>query len=126
MEATMSDPRADVSALFHDARLSADHMKGFVDAAPAEVREGLRQISPYFETWVLLKDGTDHARMRMTLNLGFNPARAHELALPSQQIVDELLDVAQGKGRLDACGDFAFLLPAYVLSDFLCVPTRIA
>ena len=52
----------DVSALFHDARLSADRMKGFVDAAPAEVREELKRISPQFETWVLMKDGADHAR----------------------------------------------------------------
>jgi len=109
----------DVSALFHDARLSADRMKGFVDAAPAEVREELRQIAPQFETWVLMKDGADHARMRKTLNLGFNPAQVHDLAPTIQQIVNELLDGAQPQGHLDACGDFAFLLPAYVLSEFL-------
>jgi cytochrome P450 len=88
----------DVSALFHDARLSADRMKGFVDAAPAEVWEELRQIAPHFETWVLMKDGADHARMRKTLNLGFNPAQVHDLVEPIQQIVDELLDVVQGRG----------------------------
>ena len=36
-----------------------------------------------------------------------------------QQCTDELLDRVQDQGHLDGCEDFAFLLPAYVLSDFL-------
>src|SRR5262249_54987074 len=43
----------DVYALFHDPRLSADRMKGLVDAAPAEVRGELRRITPYLESWML-------------------------------------------------------------------------
>jgi len=114
----------DVSALFHDARLSSDRMKGLVDAAPAEVREELRQISPHFETWVLMKDAQEHTRLRKTLNLGFNPAQVHRLVGPIQRIVDELLDGVLTRGRFDGSGDFAFLLPAYVLSDFLGVPAE--
>jgi len=114
----------DVSALFHDPRLSADRMKGFVDAAPAEVREELRQISPHFETWVLMKDAQEHTRLRKTLNLGFNPAQVHRLVGPIQRIVDELLDGVLTRGRFDGSGDFALLLPAYVLSDFLGVPAE--
>lgn len=38
----------DVTALFHDPRLSADRMKGFVDAAPPEVREDVRKVA---RTW---------------------------------------------------------------------------
>jgi cytochrome P450 len=112
----------DVSALFHDARLSADRMKGFVDSAPSECRDSLRRIAPYLETWVLMKDGADHAQLRKTLNLGFNPAQVHDLAEPIQKAVEELLDTVRPRGRFDACGEFAFLLPAYVLSDFLGVP----
>ncbi len=37
----------DVAGLFHDPRLSADRMKGFADAAPEGVREGLRKVAPY-------------------------------------------------------------------------------
>jgi cytochrome P450 len=48
----------DVSTLFHDARLSADRMKGFVDAAPTDVRDGLRTLAPSFERWVLMKRWT--------------------------------------------------------------------
>jgi cytochrome P450 len=44
-----------VTSLFQDARLSADRMKGFVEAAPEEVRGDLRKIAPFLETWVLMK-----------------------------------------------------------------------
>jgi len=30
-------------------------MKGFVEAAPEEVRGDLRKIAPFLETWVLMK-----------------------------------------------------------------------
>jgi cytochrome P450 len=109
----------DVTALFHDARLSADRMKGFVDAAPAEVRDELRRLTPFFESWVLMKDGPDHARLRQFLNLGFNATVVHSLRELIQQSVDELLDRVQDQGHIDASEEFAFLLPAYVLSDLL-------
>ena len=44
-----------VTSLFQDARLSADRMKGFVEAVPEEVRRNLRKIAPFLETWVLMK-----------------------------------------------------------------------
>src|SRR3712207_8923087 len=42
---------------FADKRLSADRMKGFVDQAPADIREELRQIAPLFRTWAIMMDG---------------------------------------------------------------------
>jgi cytochrome P450 len=109
----------DVLSLFQDTRLSADRMKGFVDAAPIEVRSELRQIAPYLEMWMLMKDGRDHARVRSFMNLGFNATVIHGLRGLIQQATDELLHLVQEQGHLDGCEDFAFLLPAYVLSDLL-------
>lgn len=109
----------DVLSLFQDARLSADRMKGFVDAAPVEVRGDLRKIAPYLEKWMLMRDGQDHARVRSFMNLGFNSTVIHGLRGLIQQSAADLLDRVQGQGHMDASGDFAFLLPAYVLSDLL-------
>jgi cytochrome P450 len=109
----------DVATLFHDSRLSSDRMKGFVDAAPQEVRDELRKIAAFLEKWVLMKDGQDHSRIRNFLHLGFNATVIHGLAENIQQSADELLSKVQGRGYFDACEDFAFLLPAYVLSDLL-------
>ena len=78
-------------------------MKGFVDAAPPEVRE---------EMFVLMNDDPDHARMRKFLHHGFNIEAVRGLKDQIQQATDELLDWVQDRGRFDVCGEFAFLLPA--------------
>ena len=109
----------DVAGLFHDPRLSADRMKGFVDAAPPEVREDLRKIAPYLEMFLLFNDDPDHGRMRKFLHRGFNIEAVRKLRGQIQEAADELLDRVQERGHFDVCGEFAFLLPAYVLSDFL-------
>ena len=110
-----------VHALLQDPRLSNDRMKGFVAAAPAEARAGVRTTVPYLETWMLMKDGPDHARVRGHLQKGLTPAVVKRLAGPIRTAAGELLDAARG-GRLDAAGEYAFLLPATVLSDLFGVP----
>ncbi|MBA2617544.1 MAG: cytochrome P450 [Rubrobacter sp.] len=112
----------DVSRMFSDPRMSADRMKGFVDAAPEEVREDLREVAPYLEMFVLMNDRPDHTRLRKFLHRGFNAEAIRGLRGQIQQIADELLDRVQGTGRVDVSEDFAFLLPAYVLSDFIGFP----
>jgi cytochrome P450 len=107
----------DVSALFADPRMSADRMKGFIEAAPAEVRGDLVEINRYFHQWMLFKDGEDHARVRNFMQLGLSPQVIHSLLRPIQENADELLDRAQPEGRLDVGEEFGYLLPAYVLSD---------
>ena len=108
----------DVATLFRDQRLSADRMSGFIDQAPAEVREDLRSLAPMFATWVLMLDGDDHTRIRHLLNLGFNATAVQALVPAIRRSAEQLLDEVRD-GKLDVAADFAFLLPAYVLSDFL-------
>lgn len=86
---------------------------------PEEVREDVKKVTPYLEMFILFKDNPDHARMRKFLHAGFNLEAVHRLRGRIQDAADELLDRVQDQGYFDVCGDFAFLLPAYVLSDFL-------
>jgi cytochrome P450 len=92
----------DVAMLFQDARLSADRRQGFVDAAPAGVRDELRMVAPAFERWVLMKDGVDHSQLRHFLNRGFNATVVQSLRGLIQESVDELLDRRQDQGHIDA------------------------
>ncbi|MBX9581431.1 MAG: cytochrome P450 [Gemmataceae bacterium] len=115
-------PYDPVHDLLQDPRLSSDRMRGFVDAAPADARPGVRTMVPYLETWMLMKDGADHARVRGHLQKGLTPAVVKRLAGPIRAAADALLDAAMPRGRLDAAGEYAFLLPAYVLSDLFGVP----
>ena len=113
-----------VSALLTDPRLSANRMKGFVDAAPESVRPRLREIAPYLEKFVLMHDEPDHTRIRNFLHLGFNADAVRGLKANIEAIINDLLDRAEPQGRIDAAADFAFLLPAYVLSDLLGFPKQ--
>ena len=114
----------DVSRLFSDPRMSADRMRGFVDAAPEEVREDLKEVAPYLEMFVLMNDSPDHTRLRKFLHRGFNAGAIRGLREKIQKVADELLDRVQETGRVDVSKDYAFLLPAYVLSDFIGFPQR--
>jgi cytochrome P450 len=114
----------DVAKLFSDPRLSADRMKGFVDAAPEEVRDELREVAPYLEMFLLMNDEPDHTRLRKFLHLGFNAAAVRSLEDRIQRIADELLDRVQDRGYMDVSEDYGFLLPAYVLSDFMGFPEK--
>ncbi|WP_137390173.1 cytochrome P450 [Rhodoligotrophos defluvii] len=114
----------DVAALFRDARLSSERMKGFVDQAPEAVREALRDIAPMFRSWVLMSDEPQHMRLRHLINLGFNASAIEALRPTIERSTDELLGAMRGGRSFDVCGEFAFLLPAYVLSDFLGVPPK--
>lgn len=109
----------DVATLFADERLSADRMKGFVDATPEAMQAEVGELAPFFETWVLMEDGAEHARLRKFLLRGFNAASTRELRGRIEEITEELLDDAEQRGRIDATSDYGFLLPAYVLSAFM-------
>jgi len=109
----------DVVALFMDSRLSANRMSGFVEQAPEAVRERLRQLTPFFRSGVMMMDGPDHARTRKFLNLGFNETAVQRLTPAIERSARALLDAVPKDGRFDVAGNYGFLLPAYVLSDFL-------
>ena len=112
-------PYDDVRTLFADRRMSANRMAGFVDAAPEPVRDELCTVVPYLEKWLLMTDGDAHSRLRTVLHRGFNTRAITALREPIERAAQELLDTAITNGGLDVAADYAFLLPAYVLSDFM-------
>jgi cytochrome P450 len=57
--------------------------------------------------------------VRSRLQLGLTPAVVHRLAGLIQRSAEELLDAVGEQKYLDVCEDYAFLLPAHVLSDLL-------
>jgi cytochrome P450 len=109
----------EVRGLLADRRLSANRMAGFVDAAPAAVRDELRTLVPYLEDWLLMCDGAKHSRLRRALHEGFNNTAIEALRDPIERAANELIDGVIDSGRIDVAAEYGFLLPAYVLSDFM-------
>ncbi|MEO8969084.1 MAG: cytochrome P450 [Solirubrobacteraceae bacterium] len=112
----------DVRSLFADVRLSANRMSGFTDAVPAPVRDEVRRLVPLFETWLMMRDGAEHRRLRTRLHTGFNASAIEALHAPIERAANDLLERRQAYRSLDISGDYGLLLPAYVLADFIGVP----
>jgi cytochrome P450 len=109
------------ASLFADPRLT-NGLGALLDAAPPSMHDDLQKVAVYLNRFIVVQEGDTHTRMRTFMNRAFGGEIIAGLSAQIQQIADDLLDRVQGQGRMDACGDFALLLPAYVLCDFMGVP----
>jgi cytochrome P450 len=67
-------------------------------------------------------DPPDHTRLRRLVQKGFTPRTVEALRPRIEQLVDELLGVAEGDGGMDLIGQFAHPLPITVICELLGVP----
>ncbi len=114
---------ADVKAALHDPRLvSNERVRANMDRLPETGGADIRPFSRILAQWIINQDPPDHTRLRTLLNKAFTP-RLTESARPNiQATVDQLLESAEYKGKMDVLADFAFPLPAIVISRMLGVP----
>jgi cytochrome P450 len=113
---------ADCVAMLKDARASSD-----MSASPAYQRareqglfdpdEALARTPPF-----LILDPPDHTRLRGLVSKAFTP-KAIEQARPRvQRIVDELLDCAAERRRVELIEEIAYPLPVQAICGMLGVP----
>jgi cytochrome P450 len=120
----------ELMALAHDPRVSSDLRKGrppagldrrIADQSVVEMAEAYGQ-EPSF----IAQDPPDHDRARRQCMHFFGPPDSPDL-IPSQeplcqQIVNEMLDKAMGKSRMDVVDEFAYPLPVNVICRIMGVP----
>jgi len=114
---------ADVTAAFRDPRLSADRVKALVHFAlagdaPTPVREYVRITSDM----MMMKDGSDHHRVRVLGNRGFTPSALASWSPRVDRVIDELLDHIGPDGRFDVVADVAEPMPANVIAEMFGIP----
>src|SRR5215468_3577395 len=61
---------------------------------------------------MLMKDGPDHHRLRVLGNHAFTPSALKRWQVVIERVVDDLLDAALPRGRMDLIDDLARPLPA--------------
>ncbi len=116
---------ADVASALRDFRLlSSDRADFFVGQAPAALREKLGSVSRHLSKWVVLTDAPDHTRLRALVSKAFTANVVQGMHGRIQKLVDALLDEIQHKGETDLILDFAYRLPATVISEILGVPSE--
>jgi cytochrome P450 PksS len=71
---------------------------------------------------MLMKDGPDHRRLRVLGNHAFTPSALQRWQAVIERVVDDLLDAAQPRGRMDLIADLAAPLPAIVIAELFGIP----
>jgi fatty acid omega-hydroxylase len=125
----------ELMALAHDPRVSSDLRKGrppagrdrpIADESVVEAPEiaGAYRQEPSF----IAQDPPEHDRARRQCMRFFGPPDSPDL-IPGlepmcQQIVNELLDKATGKTRIDVVDEFAYPLPVNVICRIMGIPVE--
>ncbi len=107
----------DVVAALRDPRLAKEAIAGFIAArfgAPI----------PQMGLSMLDRDPPDHTRLRALVSKAFTPRVVETLRPHIQQIVDGLVDAAEGRGAMDLIEHFAYPLPVIVICEMLGVPVE--
>jgi len=111
---------ADVVAVLRDPRLSAERI--LPGGAPGQDAASTTPIARAMAKQMLFQDPPDHTRLRGLVSKAFTPRVVEGMRPHIQALVDELLDAAEAKGRMDLIADFSFPLPAIVIAGLLGVP----
>jgi cytochrome P450 len=104
---------ADVAAVLRDPRLSADRTRADRFRMPPG-----RQV---YQSMLTL-DPPDHTRLRTLVNKAFTPTTVARLRPRIQALVDQILDEAAERGRMEVIADLAYPLPVTVIAEMLGVP----
>src|SRR3990170_1782628 len=112
----------DVVAVLKDPRFSADRRRArnrFVQQA-IEAQEAMGPLAR--ANTMLSSDPPEHTRLRGLVSKAFTFKAVEAMRPRIQQIVDELLDGVQDKGRMDVIWDLGYPLPVIVIAELLGVP----
>jgi cytochrome P450 len=71
---------------------------------------------------MIMKDGPEHHRLRVLGNHAFTPSALQRWQSVIERVVDELLDAALPRGRMDVIDDLARPLPAIVIAELFGIP----
>ena len=118
----------EILELAHDPRVSSDFRNS---ALAASMGSGAKPVPDELAAYgqdpsMIASDPPDHDRTRRLAMRHFGPPHSPDL-IPSmeakcQSIVNDLLDKARGKRRIDVVDDFAYPLPVAVICKIMGIP----
>jgi cytochrome P450 len=113
---------ADVVAVLHDPRFSADRITPAMNVLPEPDRSEVRPLFEHIRQMMVVQDPPHHSQIRGLVNKAFTPRVVAAMRPRIQAVVDELLDAVQATGRIDIVKDLAHPLPTAVIAEMMRVP----
>jgi cytochrome P450 len=102
--------------------LSSDRLTPLEQRMSPQRREVLALTFEVLRGWMTFHDMPRHAVLRDPVRLAFTPRRIDLLQAKTEAIVAGLLDDLESRGEVDLKAEFAFPLPAVVISEMLGIP----
>lgn len=111
---------SDVLRGLRDPGLSSDRIGSLLDSAPPE--SASRKALELLSDWMVFKDPPVHTRLRKLISKSFTSRAVSHIQGRIEEIVSELLDRCEERGRFDLVEDIAFPLPTMVIAELLGAP----
>lgn len=111
---------SDVLRGLRDPGLSSDRIGSMLDSAHPE--SASRKALELLSDWMVFKDPPVHTRLRKLISKSFTSRAVSHIQERIEEIVSELLDRCEERGRFDLVEDIAFPLPTMVIAELLGAP----
>jgi cytochrome P450 len=108
--------------LTRTAGASADRLAPFAARLQEPARSLADEVLRWLGLWMVFRDPPDHTRLRRHLAVSVNPRVVKRLDGPIREATATILDGLPAGEPFDLFGDFAMVLPGYVVLDLLGVP----
>ncbi|HEX5747585.1 MAG TPA: cytochrome P450 [Archangium sp.] len=113
---------SDVTAGFRDLRLLSARTGQFGAGLSDEVRKMMEPLARNLASWTLFLDAPSHTRLRGLITKAFTPRMVETLRPRIRALIEELLDAARGKERMEIISELANPLPVIVIGEMLGLP----
>ena len=116
----------DIEKVLRDFRrfTKVGHVTKALDDLPQDVLAKIGPLRQNFSVGMPQTDPPEHTRVRGLISKAFTPAVIESMGERIRAVVDGLIDAVAQKGEMDLIADFAFPLPAIVVSEMLGFPTE--
>ena len=116
---------ADIARLLRDPRLSSDDRNSEQhNNLVASSELGAEHLALLDQRSFMRRDAPDHTRLRRLVSKVFTPRSVEALRPGVQSLVDEAIDWATGRGRIELIAELAYPMPITTISRLLGIPAE--
>lgn len=114
---------ADIQTTARDPRFSAERVGQLATGISEAMKPKFEVVARFIGHWLVSVDPPRHTAIRSLVAKAFSPQVVEGMRPVVQGLVDEMLGLVEGSGRMDIIRDLSFPMPANVIGRMLGVPS---